>query len=432
MTALDSRRVVVLADMLPRDPTRDLSRWRLTVITITIAMAALPLLRPSGPGNTGLVDLALLVAILAAVLAASSRAYRIRLPYAFAAGLTVFAGALAVTLAPGGSGELQRGGLALVQDVFVFGWAAAIATVGRDRRLLDTAFKAFAFSAVAWAALLIVGEIAGITWITGINSRDGIRASLTFGDPNLAADYFICGLLVLRACQRPRHRGWRFVCCGVIVTAIVMTLSNGGMIALLTASVLGGLFALARRRGVIVAVTLGLVVATGAGVAATTVNVGSWVTRVEQSDTLIRDSLGREAESSGSRSALAKEGLTLWLHDDTVLGYGPSNTETTLRASGAAYVKEAHDDYLATLLERGVIGAVALIVLIVAVAVRARRISVTGGLDPELTAIVPRPELLAAACIAIAISAAFYEVLHFRHVWAVFGLIAALEQANRP
>ena len=51
---------------------------------------------------------------------------------------------------------------------------------------------------MAWAAVLIVGEIAGLTWITGINSRDGVRASLTFGDPNLAADYFICGLLVLR------------------------------------------------------------------------------------------------------------------------------------------------------------------------------------------------------------------------------------------
>ena len=145
----------------------------------------------------------------------------------------------------------------------------------------------------------------------------------------------------------------------------------------------------------------------------------------------MRDSLGREAESSGSRSDLAAEGLTLWFHDDTALGYGPSNTEATLRASGAPYVKEAHDDYLGTLLERGVIGGIALILLIVGVTVRARRISVTGGLNPELAAIVPRPELLAAACVAIAMSAAFYEVLHFRHVWAIFGLIAALERANR-
>jgi O-antigen ligase len=203
------------------------------------------------------------------------------------------------------------------------------------------------------------------------------------------------------------------------------------MLALLTATVFGALFALARRRGVVAAATVGVLIATAAGVGATTINVGPWVSRVEQSDALVRDSLGREAESSGSRSALASEGLTLWFHDDKVLGYGPSNTEATLRASGAPYVKEAHDDYLGTLLERGLIGGVGLIVLILGVAVRARRISVGGGLKPELAAIVPRPELLAAACIAIAMSAGFYEVLHFRHVWAVFGLIAALERANR-
>ena len=39
---------------------------------------------------------------------------------------------------------------------------------------------------------------------------------------------------------------------------------------------------------------------------------------------------------------------------------------------------------------------------------------------------VPRPELLAAAVIAVGFSGLFYEVLHFRHVWALFGLIAAL------
>jgi hypothetical protein len=31
----------------------------------------------------------------------------------------------------------------------------------------------------------------------------------------------------------------------------------------------------------------------------------------------------------------------------------------------------------------------------------------------------------------VAISAMFYEVLHFRHVWALFGLIAALELTGR-
>jgi hypothetical protein len=174
-----------------------------------------------------------------------------------------------------------------------------------------------------------------------------------------------------------------------------------------------------------------LAVALSAVIFVQTVDVKGWVSTVEQSNALVRDSLGREAESSGSRSALAKEGITLLLRDDLVFGYGPANTQAMLRRTGAAYVKEAHDDYLATVLERGVIGGLALVVLIAMVAARARQISRAGGLDPSLSAIVPRPELLAAACIAIAFSAAFYEVLHFRHVWAVFGLVAALAQARR-
>ena len=414
------------------EPEQRLKRWRFVVVSISLACWSLPLLRPSGPGNTGLVDLALLCAIGASLYWASLRSYRLRTPYAVPTALTVIGGAFAVLWLAPATNTVANSGLALVQDVFVFGWAAAIATMGQDRRLLDLLFTAYAYGAVFWAAVLIVGELTNQTWITGINSRDGLRASLTFGDPNLAADYFICGLLVLRAAQRPRHRGWRFFCCTLIVIATILTLSNGGILALLLATFLGALFAMAKRRGVIPAATMGLGVALAAVIFMQTVDVKGWVNTVEQSNALVRDSLGREAESSGSRSALAQEGTALLLREDLVFGYGPANTETMLRRTGAAYVKEAHDDYLATILERGVIGGLSLVVLITVVAVRARQIARVDGLDPSLSAIVPRPELLAAACIAIAFSAAFYEVLHFRHVWAVFGLIAALAQARRP
>lgn len=427
-TAVVEEPAALVAEPVP--PVERLNRWRFVVVSISVACCSLPLLRPSGPGNTGLVDLALLCAILASLHWASIRAVRIRLPYAVPTALTVIGGAFAVLWIPSSVNSVATSGLALVQDIFVFGWAAAIATVGQDRRLLDVVLKAFAYGTVAWAAILIIGELTNQTWITGINSRDGLRASLTFGDPNLAADYFICGLLVLRAAQRPRHRGWRFLCCLLIVIATVLTLSNGGILALMLATFLGALFRLAKRRGLIAAGTLAVGTALTVVILAQTVNVYGWVTQVEQSNALVRDSLGREAESSGSRSALAHEGIALLLREDLVFGYGPARTESMLRSTGAAYVKEAHDDYLATVLERGVIGGLSLVLLITLVAVRARRISRRDALEPDLYELVPRPELLAAACVAIAFSAAFYEVLHFRHVWAVFGLVAALAQAR--
>ena len=414
------------AVMTLEHPATRLARWRLTIVAISVAVAALPLLRPSGPGNTGMVDLALVGALLVAGMWASIRSHILRLPYALPVGLTVLAGALATANLEGAAATdgVSTSLLALVQDVFVFAWAAAVTTLGQDRKMLDVLCR-------AWAFILIVGEIAGQNWLTGINARDGIRASLTLGDPNLAADYFIVALLVMRAAQRPRRTVRRWLACALVVTAIVLTLSNGGMLALVLATACGALFRIARRRGLFVAVAVGVALAL-AGIGATRViDVHGWVTRVEASSPFVRDSLGRESESGGSRSTLIKEASAVWLRGDSVLGLGPGNTEATLRDRQAAYVKEAHNDYVAALLERGVLGATALVLLAATLAVRARRISVAGGIAPEFREVVPRPELLAAAVIAVAFSALFYEVLHFRHVWALFGLVAALSLSSR-
>jgi len=196
--------------------------------------------------------------------------------------------------------------------------------------------------------------------------------------------------------------------------------------------VFGALLRLVRLGNVAVAVVLGTVLATGGAVAVLTVDVRGIVTRAEESSPLVRDSIGREAESSGSRAILLREGVRLWLRGDTTLwGIGPANTATVLRATQSPYVKEAHDDYVATVLERGVVGAVALLLLVAGVAVRGRRIVARGGIAPSHVDVVPRPELLVAALAAIAVSAMFYEVLHFRHVWALLGLVAALELSGR-
>jgi hypothetical protein len=400
------------------DAVTRLGRWRVTQVAVCVAVVGMPLLRPAGPGNTGLVDLALLGAMVVSAVWAATRALRVRLPYAWPVGLSVLAGALALLVA---GGSPYRGVLALAQDVFVFAWAAAVATLGADRRLLDVLCRAWAYSTAVWAAVLIVADAAGIDWLTGVTTRDGIRASLTLGDPNLCANYFLVGLFVMRATRRPRHTGLRWFACALAVTAIVLTLSNGGLLALLAATLLGALFRLGRRRGLTVAVSLGAGLVLAGAVTGAVVDVHGFVTRVESASPLVRDSLGREAESGGSRTTLAHEGLGLWLRGDAPLGIGPAGTEPALRAEQAPYVKEAHDDWLAAPLERGPLGALALVLLAASVGVRARRAVRAGG-----DSVVPRPELLAAAALAVAISATFYETLHFRHVWALFGLIAAL------
>src|SRR6185369_9686983 len=99
----------------------------------------------------------------------------------------------------------------------------------------------------------------------------------TFGDPNLAANYFLCGLLVMRAIRRPRHALRRWICCALIVTALCLTLSNGGLLALIIATVLGWLFGLARRVGGRRAVVTAVLVLIVSGVLVKTVDVRGWV-----------------------------------------------------------------------------------------------------------------------------------------------------------
>jgi hypothetical protein len=43
---------------------------------------------------------------------------------------------------------------------------------------------------------------------------------------------------------------------------------------------------------------------------------------------------------------------------------------------------------------------------------------------------VPRIAPLVAALVAVACTGMFYEVLHFRQVWALFGIVAAIALAR--
>jgi O-antigen ligase len=238
-------------------------------------------------------------------------------------------------------------------------------------------------------------------------------------------------LFVLRAARVPRRPGLRVLCCAVIVTGIVLTGSNGGLSALLIASVAGWLFRLVRTGRAAAAAVLACVLVLLGAVAVSTVDLASVAERARQSAPLLRDSIGREAESGSSRQTLVRESFSLWLQHDSPVGLGPGGTKAALLADQVPYVKEAHDDYVAAVVERGLLGGAALIALIVLVVVRSWRIGRRHALLPDFAAVIPRPELLGAAAAAVLISGLFYEVLHFRHVWALFGLIAAVELWGR-
>ena len=187
---------------------------------------------------------------------------------------------------------------------------------------------------------------------------------------------------------------------------------------------------MARRRGAAPAIITASVLALAVMLIAPRVPVQSIVARAQTSSQFLNDSIGRQAESSGSRSMILSQTEQLYLTFDNPLGIGPGGTKAAFQQHQFSYVKMAHDDYAASLVERGVLGAMALVCLFVIVLARCRRIAAR-GLRPSYASIFPRPELLGAAVIGMFISAMFYQVLHFRHLWALFGLIAAVDLWGR-
>lgn len=386
-----------------------------------VALAGLPLLVPSGPGNTAIADVGMVMAVVAVVVWLKREGVPVLVPYVLPVTLLMVAGAVAAYHVQVGVALLP-----VLQDLFLLAWGAALANAIRRRRwLLEGLLRVWVWSSVLWAAVLCTGRIAGISWMAGTSAKDGGRASLTFADPNLAANYFLLGLGLLVATSVVRRTFVRILAVAVLLLALVFTGSNGAAVGLATMTCVGLIVSLARRRSVLAAASTALLLLAGVALVVPHVDVNRVGAMASDSVQVLRDSLGRSGESSGSREQLATETIGLYLGGDLV-GVGPGQTKAALKGAGAAYVKEAHDDYLATLVERGALGGVGLVILLLAVAARLGRL-VTGRQSKWVRELVPRPEVLLGVGCALAVGALFYEVLHFRHVWAFLGLVAGID-----
>lgn len=406
-----------------------------TPLTLSVGAAVVltPLLVPPGPGNTAAADLFVVASVVLAAVALSGTRTVVRLPYSSAVALLVVGGLMAAIVA----GAPAHVVLVIAQDVVLLLWCAVVATGREDVRLVEVVTRAWCRTAPVLATVGVVAYLVGFAPLSGVTDKDGARASYTFGDPNMAGNYLVLSLLVMFACRRPVSPRLRWASYAVVVTALVMTGSNGGMLSLMLA--VSGLVILTvlRRQGPTAAlVTLSLCGAATVGAAvyvAPRVDLTSVRIAAAQSVPLIRDSVGRSDGSASEREALLSEGARLWFAGHGT-GYGPARTKATLLAFQAPYVKEAHNDYLATLLERGPVGVLGLLMLGLTTGTYLRRLLVT-PLTGAWQRAVPRAWALVVVAPVTAVAAGFYETLHFRHLWTWLGLVAALalcQQAASP
>ena len=388
------------------------------------AVCLLPLLHPAGPGNTAPADAAICGAIAVALMWVARARLPLVFPYLLGVAGLVLGGAFAAFLSGAPSSTL----LVLVQDALLFGWGMVLVLGADDSRIVRAVTTAWCRTASVYACLAVVAYLVGFAPLSGVTAADGVRASYTFGDPNLAGNYLVTSIFVIAACRRPRSPVLRHTAYVMLMLAIAFTGSNGAMLSLLLGSVLVLAIARFRRRGPLAGL---LVLVVSLSVAAllvafvsTQVDMGALRLEAANSVPLLRDSLARSGGSESQRTTILGEGYGLFLDGDGT-GYGPGRTKATLQRTQAPYVKEAHNDYLAALLERGVLGVMGLFLLGGAAALRCSRLLV-GHLPEEYAVLLPRAWLLVTIGPAMALSGTFYEVEHFRHLWTWLGLVAAL------
>lgn len=392
-----------------------------------LGMAFQPILQPTGPGHVSPVDLFTVATLgLVAVWAATS-GRRLGAPYLLPMGLMVLGGALAGLAGPlPGTSLLQ-----LVQDLALIAWTAALYNIARRPNVLRMLTTTFACSAIGWATLLVFASLAHISVIEGISAADGNRLLFTLGDPNYAAAYWVVSLFLVFATKRPRRAAARWFGYTMLLWAFALTESNGGLLELVVGLAFVAAVAVRRRQGLVAAMAFVLVTGAVAGTAVQVVSfsrVQQWAAQSGQP--LLVNSLGRSDNSTSQRSALVHESMQLY-YSGGLLGSGPRTTKQLLYDQQYPYAKEAHDDYLAALTERGPLGVIGILALVLTAGRRSAQV-LRAPPGQGFAAQVPRPAGLVAALLAMGVAGAYYQVLHFRFVWILLALVAVLASAPDP
>jgi len=394
---------------------------RLAIVSTATAIALLPLLRPAGPANTAPLDVFIGLSVGACFVWALVSRQRWRFAYVLPMALFVVGGALGALAGP----VPARALIALTQDLWVLAWCICIANVCRTPQALALLLRTWIVASLVWAVLLLIGEYAGNAYLAGTQSNEGGRTSLTFGDANFSANYFFLSMMFIAATRYPRKRPVRLLAYALLLPPWALSGSNSGIVELSLGITLIAAVALYRRFGAVPTVAIGcffllFAVAVVPQIPLTRIQNAAHDSQYR----LLRDWVGRSQRTAGQRKELLRESVVLY-YKGGFLGTGPTSTIKRLATTQAPFAREAHDDYLAALVERGVIGAAGVLLLVGSVLARAGSL-VRRQPSAAFAEVVPRTAPILAAVIGTLVLGTVYEVLHGRHVWALFGIVAGL------
>jgi O-antigen ligase len=406
----------------PMRARRD-SWWLFLFLTIVLV----PVVVPTGPAESAIVDVVSAIALPIFAASVAVRRRPITVPFL----LPVFLMSVGSLIATLNALSPSDAYLAMAQDLYLFAWFIMLVNLLRDGRDLTTFRVMWMWTANAIALYgIFVVMTQGHSHLLDLLRPRGARAISTFYDPNMCANYLVLSLWIVFGLGEEIGRLVRWGSIGLLLLGIVATKSNGGFTAL---GVGFGVWLLARAWTTRIS-PAGL--AALALLGASLVLGGLWVVRgmgvgeAQLGQVAENSSLGRSGHSSEGRFQIW--GQLLKRYARTPAGIGPGNSQNVPlsaeeRERPHSYMsKEAHNDYLAYLIERGPLALLGLLLLKVGAFRRVilwwrrrqRQGYVTGG-------VLVASSL--AAMSSMAVHSLTLETLHFRHEWLFLAMVCALD-----
>jgi O-antigen ligase len=379
---------------------------RYVVLAWLLALAALlPILKPALPGNTAFVDYVNLAFFAPLALYLLWRR-RIEVRYLVPMLLVAFA-SLTSTI----NSQVVGVNLAtLAQEIYLFSVTVMVFN------MLETEREVRFLTRCWFLAACVIGALA----LTELAADPNVRARATFDNPNLTSSYLgMSAFLVLV----PGVIRWTLVRLGLWCLILGGALATKSMSALLSLGVGATvLFVVAwsratSRQRTRMAVAAGCVALVGMLALPQMLAMKNYANRMD--------------DSAEGRELIWETGIETFLHNPLGIGIGPAGFQHYIVILGGPFKgtarKELHSDYLSFLVERGVLGFLALLMLLGTAALLAWK-GLALARDPTrfLTMLG-----LAGMLVFTAMDGTTHEMLHYRHVWVLLGLIAAQERLVR-
>jgi hypothetical protein len=394
-----------------------------------LAAALVPVLVPMGPAQTAIIDPINLIAIVIFLAHAIGGGKTTRVPFVVPALMITVASLIATFNAVSPGASL----LTLGQDAYLFLWFVMLVNVMRSRQELKEL-------RIAWVVVACVVAILGVVLLVSqthvyslwrLIGPKGNRATGTFTNTNMLSSYLVLSLFLLLSLERNVGRVFKWVSLGILGVGLLATKSNGGIV-----SFIAGLAVWAPLRSWIkhrspTRLAAGVLLAVAAVMTLWWLYTGWGLGSAEIKDLQKESSLGRAAHSSEERGRIWTTLFQRWTQSP--LGIGPGNSRwqevgvSSRERKTSYFSKEAHNDSLAYLVERGPLGLLGLVVTLVMIVVMLtnwlKQRAARGEAEDSGGSL---PSAMAGAMTAWVVFSFTHETLHLRHYWLFLAMLCAL------